>query len=449
MACYNMSEDVVQLHNNPVLAMEHYEKIRYAAEENNDKGLYCQAVGNMAKIYSNLNCYNEAMEMYRECLEKMKNLTSLCAEQEDFLCEMAAEYGYCLLMADEPEEASKAAKEVEALVSSKKRAVSARLAAMIFLIKWAEKIGRKQEAEAYLEQAIQIVLDRDTVIVEWEQVLKLIRCLVEREQFERLRTVLVWAETEAAVARKETVLLQLLLYQLQYCSGDMAPDEFQRNVQDFFRLKSRYEHAENSQILQMTKLRDTLKENEAEQTRLLEENSRLVYRTQHDELSGLYNKRYLSHYMEELFEEAMEKELPLGVLFLDIDYFKQMNDHYGHQKGDDCIIAISDAIRTCMQDDFAARYGGDEFVILTIGRSREYMEERAKMLVDNIRQREIPNEDSPYVKIVTITIGGVHAVPHFPNKIWDFLTAADEALYRQKEEQKGRVRFYEVQEDGL
>ena len=52
----------------------------------------------------------------------------------------------------------------------------------------------------------------------------------------------------------------------------------------------------------------------------------------------------------------------LGILFVDIDYFKQMNDSYGHGKGDECIKAVADSIRECMPGEFAARYGGDEFV---------------------------------------------------------------------------------------
>jgi len=279
--------------------------------------------------------------------------------------------------------------------------------------------------------------------------LKLIEYLIEQKQYEKLRKVLDWLEPAAAMARDESFFLRLLLYRLQYCCQNLAPREFHNHIKLFFSLKGRYEEAENRQILQMRKLHDQLKEKEEKQVLLLAENKKLVYRTRHDELSGLYNKRYLSRHMGKIFEEALEKQLPFGVLFLDIDYFKQMNDRYGHQKGDDCVVAISDAIKTCMPGDFAARYGGDEFVVITIGRSREYVEERARMIVDNIREKQIPNEDSPIKKMVSVTVGGVHTIPREPNKIWDFLSAADEALYQQKEEEKGLVRFYDVQEDGL
>lgn len=439
----------MEIKSNPVLAMEHYEKLRDTAQEKNDTYLYCRAVGNMAKIYGELKCYDKAVELYRQCLHEMKQPAPFELEQETLFCEFMAGYGDCLLQTGYMKEATEVAGKVEKLFLERKHKATVELMASVFLTAWAEKNRDQQKAAKYMNLAIQCVLENEEVIADSEQILKLIGYLVEQKQYEKLREVLDWMEPVAAMARNESFFLQLLLYRLQYCCQDLSPRELHNHIKLFFALKGRYEEAENRQILQMRALHDRLKEKEENHVRLLEENKKLIYRTRHDELSGLYNKRYLSRYMEKIFEEALEKQLPFGVLFLDIDFFKQMNDRYGHQKGDDCVVAISDAIKTCMQGDFAARYGGDEFVILTIGRSREYMEERAQMIMDNIRQKQIPNEDSPVRKMVSVTVGGVHTIPHKPNKIWDFLSAADEALYQQKEEKKGLVRFYEVQEDGL
>lgn len=447
MICDDITD--IEIKSNPVLAMEHYEKLRDTAQEKNDTYLYCRALGNMAKIYGELKCYDKAVRLYRQCLDKMKQPALFDLEKESLYCEFMAGYGDCLLQTGYLEEATEVAGKVEKLFLERKHKVNVELMASVFLTDWAEKNSDKTKAARYMNLAIQCVLENEDVIADSEQILKLIEYLIEQKQYEKLRKVLDWLEPAAAMARDESFFLRLLLYRLQYCCQNLTPREFHNHIKLFFSLKGRYEEAENRQILQMRKLHDQLKEKEEKQVLLLAENKKLVYRTRHDELSGLYNKRYLSRHMGKIFEEALEKQLPFGVLFLDIDYFKQMNDRYGHQKGDDCVVAISDAIKTCMPEDFAARYGGDEFVVLTIGRSREYMEERAQMIVDNIRQKQIPNEDSPVRKMVSVTVGGVHAIPRKPNKIWDFLSAADEALYQQKEEKKGLVRFYEVQEDGL
>lgn len=449
MSDYSIQQIEEMIKSNPVLAREHFQELCRIAKENDDKVLYCLAVGNMAKIYSELKCYDKAVEWYREYFKEAKAPKLFDLEQETLYCKFLAGYGDCLLRTGCLEEVYPIAKTVEKLFLERKHGAKVELIAAVFLTVWAEKNQDRKKADKFMNLAIQCVLENEEVISDSEQILKLITYLIEQKQFEKLQNLLDWTEPRVAMAGKESFLLQLLLYRLQYCCQDMEPESFHKNIKLFFNLKGRYEEAENKQILQIKELHERLKEKEEKNAGLLEENKKLIYRTRHDELSGLYNKRYLNRYMEKLFEEAMEKELPLGVLFLDIDYYKQLNDRYGHQKGDDCIVAIADAIKTCMPDDFAARYGGDEFVILTLGCTEEQLKVRAQMIVDYIRKRKIPNMDSPNGKIVSVTIGGVHAVPREPNKIWDFLSAADEALYQQKEEQKGLVRFYEVQEGGL
>lgn len=447
--CYHMSGIVAQAQSNLVLAMEHFERARIYAKQHNRQFIYCLALGNMANTYCILGSYDRAISEFRECIREMKLLGGFGNNQENMYCKMLAGYGYCLLMTAHMDEAETVAEELKALMRDKTYIATVELTIYVFLAFFAYKNAEGQKADEYTNKAMQVVMKSDNIVADFDNVMKLIQYLITVEKFNQLKLLLDCVESQAAIVRNETFLLQLLLYRLQYCSEDLSREEFLENAQNFFGLKSKFDYAENNQVLRIMRMRNKLREIEEEQTRLMEENTKLIYQTQHDELSGLYNKRYLNRHMEEIFEEAMQKELPLGVMFVDIDYFKQMNDRYGHQKGDDCIIAMADAIKTCMPEDFAARYGGDEFVIITLGRTKEYVEEQAQMLVDNIKARKIPNEDSPYLNIVTITIGGVYAIPRKPNKMWDFLSAADETLYRQKNEQKGCVRFCEVHEDGL
>ena len=191
----------------------------------------------------------------------------------------------------------------------------------------------------------------------------------------------------------------------------------------------------------MMEMRKSLHSIEERQIELEEQGMKLKYQADHDELSGLYNKRCLNQYAEEAFEQAMRKQKMLGILFVDIDYFKQMNDSYGHGKGDECIKAVADSIRECMPGEFAARYGGDEFVIIIPGKDEDYVKNCAEKVVENVRNRKIENKDSQVSDILTVTVGAVCAVPKKHNKIWDFLAAADEALYVQKNEKKGGMCF--------
>ena len=164
----------------------------------------------------------------------------------------------------------------------------------------------------------------------------------------------------------------------------------------------------------------------------------LLSQAEHDELSGLYNKGKLNRYAEEVFDVAMKNRLLLGVLFVDIDEFKQMNDRYGHRAGDACVQAVAECIRSCMPEDFAARYGGDEFVVITLNRGEEYVRECGEKLVQAVKNTPLTEEIG--AGVLSVTVGAACAVPTGKNKIWDFMSAADNTLYEQKKEKRGCLR---------
>lgn len=447
--CYNMLGVVCHSQNNLVVAMENYGKALQYAAQYNQLFMHSLVLGNMADAYQRVESYAQAVACYEQCIKEMRESGDRSVNGENIYCKVLACYGYCLVMTKREEEAVPVARELAQCSKESMEDAAVRLPAYNLFALLSYKKGSFEEADRYMKKAVRTVQSGCTITSDFDNMLNLIQYIILVKNTDCLRELLDYLEPQAAIERNEGFLLQLLLFRLRYCSDDMEQKIFIDSMNTFLRLKDKYENAENGQVLRMMNLRSRLRKIEEEQGKLKKRNSRLVYQTEHDELSGLYNKRYLNRHMEEMFEEALHKGLLLGVLFMDIDYFKQMNDHYGHQKGDSCIVEIAEVIRECMPGDFAARYGGDEFVILTLGRSREYMEEHARMLVDKVRERQIPNVDSEHMDIVTVTVGAVHAVPHKPNKMWDFLTAADETLYEQKKEKKGCVRFYVGKGDGL
>lgn len=447
--CHNLYGVVAHSQNNLILAMEHYEKALIYAGRYNSRVVYTMVRVNMANTYYRVGAYDKALICYKEGIHFLEKNGRPTASLENLYRRALADYGRCLVMTGQLEKARSAVRELKQQVGENKELPAVRLGIYVFFALFYSQCGDAESAERYTDEAVRSVDEGYAIYSYFDNILNLIQFLVQAGKLDSLRWVLECMVPQATIEKNESLLLQLLLYRLQYCSDDMDQQSFLSCAQTFFKLKNKHEFVENNQVLQTISLRNKLRRIEEEQTRLVEQNSKLLYQTAHDELSGLYNKRYLNRRMEEMFEEALQKELSLGVLFMDIDYFKQMNDRYGHQKGDDCIVAISKAIKNCMPEDFAARYGGDEFVIITLGKSRAYLEERAQMLIETIKALRIPNVDSKSLQVVTITVGAVHAIPYKPNKMWDFLTAADEALYQQKEEQRGCVRFHCGKGDSL
>lgn len=157
-------------------------------------------------------------------------------------------------------------------------------------------------------------------------------------------------------------------------------------------------------------------------------NSRLAELSRRDGLTGVMNRR---HFDEVIIEEAKNskiKEQSLGLLLIDIDNFKLINDRYGHQAGDDIIIQVAQTLSRCAsrQIDMVARYGGEEFVVVLPNTN----EAGAKKMADKMRS-EIANNiilDSP----VTISIGVVAKLMSGQEDFKQLIESADRALYQAK-----------------
>jgi diguanylate cyclase (GGDEF)-like protein len=161
-----------------------------------------------------------------------------------------------------------------------------------------------------------------------------------------------------------------------------------------------------------------------------------------DPLIGIYNRRYLDRRLEEEFSRAIRYATTLSVLMLDIDYFKRVNDTYGHQAGDLVLHHLGKLIQTAVRvTDIVARYGGEELVIIAphtsatkavelAERVRKYVETHPLTVIGQLQQ----------VIKVTISIGVAELVPEDADSM-TLLNKADEALYRAKQNGRNRVEL--------
>ena len=160
-----------------------------------------------------------------------------------------------------------------------------------------------------------------------------------------------------------------------------------------------------------------------------------------DPLTRLHNRRSFDVYIEQEWKRAIEKDLYLIMLFIDVDSFKNYNDLYGHLEGDRCLSAIADTISASVRkNDFIARYGGEEFVVALTSESADVAVRVADSMVNAMRKKGIPHGDSvePYV---TLSIGCMICRPGRPDavRMSEFIRMADDALYMAKEQGRNRV----------
>ena len=158
-----------------------------------------------------------------------------------------------------------------------------------------------------------------------------------------------------------------------------------------------------------------------------------------DALTGLHNRRYMESHLATLAEQASARSKPLALMLLDIDYFKSINDTFGHDAGDDVLREFATRVRESIRGvDLACRYGGEEFVVVMPETDLHV----ASLVAERLR-RSIAGE--PFViskgtnRIeVTISIG-LTTLEHKDETVADVLKRADNALYRAKHGGRNRV----------
>lgn len=161
-----------------------------------------------------------------------------------------------------------------------------------------------------------------------------------------------------------------------------------------------------------------------------------------DSLTGLANRRHFDECLRQEWSRCQREKKPLSLVLLDVDFFKQYNDYYGHQAGDHCLTEVARALRkeAARPAELVGRYGGEEFILLYPNTSEQQIHINLKRIQERLTKLAMPHEGSKVAKIVTVSLGAatVHPVKGLnPEKL---VSLADTLLYRAKSE--GRNRWF-------
>lgn len=170
-------------------------------------------------------------------------------------------------------------------------------------------------------------------------------------------------------------------------------------------------------------------------------NAILKSMAQHDELTGLYNRRYLNEALGREIRRCTRNGEPLSVLLCDIDYFKDFNDFYGHLAGDQCLKDVAGVFSQVFHRaaDTTARFGGEEFIVILPNTGAEQALELAETLRNTVWKKDIPHTAQPTHNRISISVGLTTIQSNAIFSPEEIIRAADNALYSAKRNGRNRV----------
>lgn len=162
-----------------------------------------------------------------------------------------------------------------------------------------------------------------------------------------------------------------------------------------------------------------------------------------DALTGIANRRSYDERSVQEWNRAIRDKKPISIAVLDIDYFKEYNDLYGHPNGDEVLRKVAQALSGNLRraSDFAARYGGEEFALLMPNTPEEAAVKISENICKSIECFCIPHGSSCISEFLTVSVGGITVVPNMEEDYGDYFGMADRMLYEAKKNGRNKVAW--------
>lgn len=294
--------------------------------------------------------------------------------------------------------------------------------------KW---IGDSVNADLYRHKCLNEFYACEEYFIYFDEMKDLIKIILEEADYPEVEKMITHVESKFRDDEMNSLRIYIEKYKVELYETMGNRQKMMESAYNYYKLEERKVKDNRRSFLTTLKLRVELVQ---QRTR----NLFLSAAAETDALTGLSNRMKLNTIIDELFIMANEEQLNLGVEMMDVDYFKQVNDTYGHSKGDELLVEIGKMLKSIVNDRiFVARYGGDEFIIYYYNMTDEEILEVVKYIHSGVR--EIGK--SLGIGTVSSSQGVVNHIPRPGNKAWDYMNAADLALYYVKNNGKNNARL--------
>lgn len=394
---------------------------------------------NVGTLYMNLGQYAEAQHYFERSYAYLRENGT---QDENYMSAMACiciSLGKCYMYRGVYEKAQEYMDKFDREFADSMENIDI-LYAMCFKILFYHRTGKTVLRDEYIAKIHKRLDDCIAVMDLFDDFYDMCQLLLEIGKDNELWDIISILEELAKRAKLINLQRKIIALKIKYYRMHRDNAGYLQAAGLYYELTELMEQENRYMITNMINVRSSL-ERANERSRKVEAvNMQLQRKSETDPLTGLSNRYRLNEHSQQVFERCYDQGKALAVEILDIDYFKQYNDNYGHQAGDECIRAIAEQLKS-LEDEriFCARYGGDEFVILYEGMTEQEVLETASVLRQSIMDLQIEHLYSKAEHFVTISQGICYDMPQDVNRSRDFLQAADKMLYKVKRKSRNNV----------
>ena len=398
---------------------------------------------NLADTFHRTSNNERALFYYSEaCRHLQKSYETSSFDTLIVLCSLLCNQGYCLLAMNRKEEAIESTAALTSYLEELKKHNQPYKVFVVhtFYATFYNYIDEPEQAENHLKIAQNALLDLNSFNVYADDIRFYVQIVKKMHSAEELTDVLEFFIGHFETEQTPFYLFRSCLEERIECAS--TQNDQQALTKYSLRLLSLYKEHNIQQCQETLYAEKRHHENQLIQKQhyeLIHRNQALLSQSQHDALTGLPNRAYLNDYAETTFSKAFKNQCTIGVEILDIDFFKSINDTYGHIEGDRYLGRLAEILHHIVKTNegiFAARYGGDEFVIIYYNKTNDEITDIMDSLMKEAHSILLPNENPAGNSYLTLSQGCMNRIPTVTNRLWDFLAWADASLYDVKKNGK-------------
>ena len=409
-------------------------------------------------MYARLGAYKKAESLYDLSLKNLDLCTADLADQEGslisdgaFRARILSSKANCLINQNKPSDAYSlilAARKFEEKSTYSIASLNLQFVTLTYLQRTRDPAFRPA-----LESFTKTILSSRVSYHLIDYMPELCAILMAIDEYDEMIHLIEYCETTLAKDIISSAMLPVMPFKLMYYQKNGLTNEYDSALFDYYK----YIQTRDSTLRLLNqyavkyRIRMNLLSNNSK--RIKESIDALTIESETDSLTGLYNYSKMQDILELKIEYCYEKKLNLGLSIIDVDYFKQFNDRYGHQNGDSALKAVAAAMNSFSSEKiFCGRYGGDEFIMLFVDMSDSEILSVCEKLRTAVRSCGITHYATSSGTL-SVSQGVRNSIPEPRNRSWDYLYAADQSLYDVKEICRGNIEmvsaYFELTTDKL